>query len=73
MVSIGKHPSPDAAANWHLVQVSMGAGKDFTVVCGGEGYKVGDVVAYVPVGQKVKGSYGRKVSFSLSVSIYWVL
>ena len=27
-----------------------------TVVCGGTGYKTGDVVAYIPVGGKYKGN-----------------
>jgi tRNA-binding EMAP/Myf-like protein len=47
--SKGPHPSSDAPANWHLVEVVHGD-KTATVVCGGAGYNIGDIVAYVPVG-----------------------
>lgn len=51
VISVADHPAADAPANWHVVTVA--AGKDeLVVVCGGAGYKVGDIVAYMPVGQK---------------------
>jgi len=55
VVSIGPHPAADAPKNWHVVKVTLGDGKDFEVVCGGEGYEVGDIVAYTPCGSLVKG------------------
>ena len=77
MLSIGGHPSPEAPANWHLVKVGMGPGKEFTVVCGGEGYKVGDIVAYTPVGQTVKGGQFFKILLSFlwgrnSLDVAWL-
>jgi tRNA-binding EMAP/Myf-like protein len=50
--AIGPHPNADAPKNWHLVTVNVGEKGKFQVVCGGSGYNVGDVVAYVPVGAK---------------------
>jgi len=49
--SIGDHPDPQAPKNWHVVKVNTGT-EVCEVVCGGEGYKLGDIVAYTPVGQK---------------------
>lgn len=51
VVSVGGHPDPKAPKNWHVVKVDTGNGV-CEVVCGGEGYEVGDLVAYTPVGQK---------------------
>lgn len=48
---MGDHPDPKAPKNWHVVKVDTGSGV-CEVVCGGEGYKLGDVVAYTPVGKK---------------------
>ena len=52
VVSIEPHPAADAPKNWHKVTVKIGEAKEqhFEVVCGGEGYAIGDRVAYVPVG-----------------------
>ncbi len=45
------HPSVYAPPNWHVVEVVYGT-EAATVVCGGADYKVGDLVAYVPVGSR---------------------
>jgi tRNA-binding EMAP/Myf-like protein len=55
VVSVGPHPNASAPAGWHVVQVECGDSGRHTVVCGGNGYKEGDVVAYVRVGGKLKG------------------
>jgi arginyl-tRNA synthetase len=52
--SVGPHPDETAPKNWHCVVVSDGEQK-FEVVCGGNGYKQGDIVAYTPVGGSYKG------------------
>lgn len=49
--SIAEHPSED---KWKVVIVTTPEG-DKTVVCGGHGYKTGDMVAWVPVGISFKG------------------
>ena len=56
MVSIEPHPAADAPKNWHKVTVKIGESKEqhFEVVCGGEGYAIGDRVAYVPVGSRIE-------------------
>lgn len=56
VVSVDKHPDATAPPNWHKVVVQLGADatKTAVVICGGTGYKVGDVVAYTPVGGKLK-------------------
>jgi len=55
VVSIGDHPAADAPKNWHVVQVTLDGESNLTVVCGGEGYKVDDLVAYLPVGETFNG------------------
>jgi arginyl-tRNA synthetase len=54
---VGDHPDVTAPKNWHVVEVSLSDGDDktHTVVCGGEGYAVGDVIAYIPNGGVAKG------------------
>lgn len=56
VTELGPHPSPpsEAEAAWQVVTVDTGRGLH-TVVCGGTGFGVGDVVAYAPVGVKVTG------------------
>jgi len=53
VISVADHPDSASPPNWHVVVVEMD--QQYTVVCGGIGYKVGDMVAYIPCGQKVKG------------------
>jgi tRNA-binding EMAP/Myf-like protein len=56
VLSIEKHPAADAPPNWHVVKLQVdAAGAEATVVCGGKGYNVGDLVAYTPVGAPIKG------------------
>ena len=55
VLSKKKHPDGGAPANWNVVEVDYGAGKQATVVCGGDGYEIGDYVPYVPVGGKFNG------------------
>lgn len=57
VLSVGPHPAADAPANWHVVEVALTADESSkaTVVCGGVGYQAGDVIAYIPVGGKLKG------------------
>lgn len=43
-----------AEEGWKVVEVDSGDGR-FTVVCGGTGFRVGDIVAYAPVGVRVAG------------------
>jgi arginyl-tRNA synthetase len=52
------HPDPEAPANWHVCQLDLGEDKTATVVCGGTGYEVGDMVAYLPVGAKLTKKMG---------------
>ena len=52
------HPDPEAPANWHVCTLDIGSGKEATVVCGGVGYEVGDLVAYLPVGAKLTKKMG---------------
>ena len=47
---IKDHPENE---KWSVVQVEIPEAK--TVVCGGSGFSVGDVVAYVPVGERFAG------------------
>ena len=58
VLSISAHPNEKAPKNWRLVrlQVKDGDGAEEEVVCGGVGYKEGDLVAYMPVGAKLKGA-----------------
>ena len=51
VVSVNLHPNNE---KWQVVEVDTGSGPH-TVVCGGSGFKPGDIVAYAPVGSKVKG------------------
>jgi len=58
VLSISKHPAADAPANWNVVSLQISADastEPVTVVCGGRGYKEGDLVAYLPVGAPIKG------------------
>ncbi len=57
VLEVTPHPAPDAPANWHKVLVQHSSAEDgkATVVCGGAGYAVGDMIAYVRVGGKYKG------------------
>lgn len=48
---IQPHPTRES---WRVVHVQL-ARTSHQVVCGGKGYKLGDLVAYAPVGSKVKG------------------
>jgi len=60
VLSIAKHPESENVAqkipaSWHVVRVEYGAsGEQATVICGGTDYNVGNLVAYVPVGQRYK-------------------
>lgn len=68
VLSKEKHPAPDAPANWHVVTLQIGEDtktedgtivpNTATVVCGGAGYEVGDMVAYLPVGKKLSKKMG---------------
>jgi arginyl-tRNA synthetase len=60
VLSINKHPNEKAPANWHVCTIDYGAadGSVATVVCGGSGYEVNDVVAYLPVGAKLNIKMG---------------
>jgi len=55
VLSVSNHPADDAPRNWHVVRLDVGSLGEQTVVCGGEGYAVGDIVPYMPVGAKIKG------------------
>jgi len=55
VVAVDKHPAADAPPNWHVVTLEVANGEKRTVVCGGIGYKLGDKVAYMPLGAKFKG------------------
>jgi arginyl-tRNA synthetase len=50
VLEISKHPDASAPAGWNVVKVKISESEVVDVVCGGIGYKAGDVVAYVPVG-----------------------
>ena len=69
ILSINKHPNADNAEkkipkNWNVVQVEYidkdGNNQKSTVICGGTQYNVGNLVAYVPVGQKYKDKIAIK-------------
>lgn len=62
VLKVDNHPAEDAPPNWHVVTLQTdAAGSEATVVCGGKGYKVGDLVAYTPVGAKIaKGTVEPK-------------
>jgi arginyl-tRNA synthetase len=60
VLEVSNHPDSTAPANWHVVKVqhreaTEGDDGTATVVCGGTGYNVGDIIAYVRVGGKYKG------------------
>jgi arginyl-tRNA synthetase len=57
VLDIQPHPATDAPSNWKVVNIQFGPNDDqtTTVVCGGMGYSIGDLVAYTPVGTKIKG------------------
>ena len=52
--SKSSHPSSKAPANWQVVKVIYGD-MTATVVCGGTGYEVDNIVAYVPIGNTFDG------------------
>ncbi len=56
--SIAEHKDPSAPWNWHVVTLRSGPNETDTntVVCGGRGYKVGDYVAYMPLGGVLKNN-----------------
>jgi len=54
VLSVSEHPSAEAPKNWHVVELLTGPDQKHTVVCGGRGYKVGDFVAYKPLGSSLK-------------------
>jgi len=61
VLSKEKHPSPEAPENWHVVTLQIGPDAEndkATVVCGGTGYEVGNMVAYLPVGKKISKKMG---------------
>lgn len=58
VISQKPHPAATAPHNWNVCEVEFGEGKVATVVCGGVGYKVGDIVAYLPVGAKLNKKMG---------------
>lgn len=58
VISSNPHPDPTAPANWNLLEVDYGKDTPASVVCGGVGYKVGDIVAYLPVGAKLNKKMG---------------
>ena len=58
VVSSKPHPNPSAPANWNLLEIDYGKDVPATVVCGGVGYSVGDLVAYLPVGAKLNKKMG---------------
>ena len=51
VTAVADHPSNE---KWKVVTVNI-RGAETSVVCGGTGYGVGDVVAYAPVGRRVAG------------------
>lgn len=56
---LSMRPHPENSA-WNVVEVAYGPDQSATVVCAGNGYTVGDVVAYAPVGttlQKKTGAF----------------
>ena len=57
VLSIKPHPEND---KWKIVQVKYGQreGDVATVVCGGTGYKVDDIIGYAPVGSSLKKKTG---------------
>ena len=55
VLSVNPHPNATAPKNWRVVRLLVKEGTEEEVVCGGMGYKEDDVVAYMPVGAKVKG------------------
>ncbi len=66
VLSKDPHPASDAPANWNVVKLQIAPDDDskqsesshVTVVCGGKGYNVGDMVAYLPVGKKLTKKQG---------------
>jgi arginyl-tRNA synthetase/tRNA-binding EMAP/Myf-like protein len=58
VISSKPHPDGTAPANWNVLEVDYGKDTPATVVCGGVGYKVGDLVAYLPVGAKLNKKMG---------------
>uniref|UniRef100_A0A7S3Z795 arginine--tRNA ligase n=1 Tax=Lotharella globosa TaxID=91324 RepID=A0A7S3Z795_9EUKA len=54
VLSVNKHPAADAPPNWHVVELQVTESEKKTVVCGGRGYKEGDFVAYLPLGNRLK-------------------
>lgn len=49
------HPHPEAHPAWRVVTLDAGDGRRATVVCGGDGYAAGDVVAWLPPGAPAPG------------------
>lgn len=68
IVSKGAHPMAGDAtkkipANWHVVEVEYildGKTAKSTVICGGTHYEVGNLVAYIPVGELYKDKVAVK-------------
>merc|ERR1712154_6913 len=68
IVSKGAHPMAGDAtkkipANWHVVEVEYildGKTAKSTVICGGTHYEVGNLVAYIPVGERYKDKVAVK-------------
>lgn len=58
VISQKPHPDPTAPSSWNVLEVDYGKDTPATVVCGGVGYKLGDVVAYLPVGAKLNKKMG---------------
>ena len=56
VIAVDHHTHPQAKSNWRVVtlQISSDLTDQAMVVCGGAGYSVGQLVAYLPVGAKMK-------------------
>jgi arginyl-tRNA synthetase len=52
VLRVEPHSAQGVPANWRVVQLGVGADKTAEVVCGGTGYRIGDIVAYAPVGAR---------------------
>ena len=57
VLSVSHHPNAAAPKNWRVVRLQVKEdGGEEEMVCGGLGYVVDDLVAYLPVGAKHKGA-----------------
>ncbi|ETO22572.1 hypothetical protein RFI_14621, partial [Reticulomyxa filosa] len=49
------HPGVDASRNYRVITLDYGLARHATVVCTGDGFRVNDLVSYVPVGTHFQG------------------